>query len=120
MPKEELGYRKGPVPANNLELFWLPAHRRWNEPIASAAIELLTNPRQSISAPISVIWGDGSSDEVPCPPFRSAPRMLQVYAHRAHVKIWAEQMLVKPRVFPTPILRLKRLPTHPPFKNSKP
>ena len=85
---EELGYRKGPVPANDLELFWLPADRRWNEPIASAAIELLINPRQSITAPISVIWGDGTSNEVPWPATsRTAPRLRHVYAHRADVSV---------------------------------
>ena len=57
----ELGYRKGPVPADELELFWLPADSRRNEPIGSAAIELLINPRRSIPTPISVTRGDGSS-----------------------------------------------------------
>ena len=85
---EELGYRKGSVPANELELFWLPADRRWNEPIASAAIELLINPRQSITAPISVIWGDGSSDLLPWPATsRQAPRLRHGYAQRADVSV---------------------------------
>ncbi len=39
----ELCYRQGPIPADDLELFWLPADSRWNEPIGSAAIELLIN-----------------------------------------------------------------------------
>jgi hypothetical protein len=85
---EELGYRKGPVPANDLELFWLPADRRWNEPIASVAIELLINPRQSITSPISVTWGDGSSDLLPWPvTSRTAPRLRHVYAQRADVTV---------------------------------
>ena len=92
---EELGYRKGSVPANDLELFWLPADRRWNEPIASAAIELLINPRQSITAPNSVIWWDGSSDEVPRPPTsRTAPRLRHVYAHRADVTVQVQLVML--------------------------
>jgi hypothetical protein len=84
----ELGYRKGPIPADDLELFWLPADRRWNEPIGSAAIELLINPRQSIATPISVQWGDGSNDVLPWPATaRQAPRLRHVYGQRADVTV---------------------------------
>jgi hypothetical protein len=84
----ELGYRKGPVLANDLELFWLPADSRWHEPIASTAIELVTNPRQSVPAPITVTWGDGSSNVVPWPAIsRTAPRLRHVYAQRADVTV---------------------------------
>jgi hypothetical protein len=34
----ELGYRKGPIPADDLELFWLPADSRWNEPIGTGGV----------------------------------------------------------------------------------
>jgi len=79
----ELGYRKGPIPADDLELFWLPADKRWNEPIGSVAIELLINPRQSIPSSISVVWGDGSSDVIPWPATsRQAPRLRHVYSQR--------------------------------------
>ncbi len=84
----ELGYRKGPIPADDLELFWLPADSRWNEPIGSVAIELLINPRQTIPSPISVTWGDGSSNVVPWPAVsRQAPRLRHVYAQRADVTV---------------------------------
>ena len=84
----ELGYRKGPIPADDLELFWRPADRRGTEPIGSAAIELLLNPRQSITAPISVTWGDGGSDLLPWPATsRPAPRLRHVYAQRADVTV---------------------------------
>lgn len=84
----ELGYRLGSIPADELELFWLPADRRWNEPLDSAAIELLINPRQSIPGPIAVSWGDGSSDAVPWPATSSsALRLRHVYAQRADVTV---------------------------------
>jgi phage-related tail fiber protein len=84
----ELGYRRGPIPADDLELFWLPADPRWNEPIGSCPIELLINPRQSIPSPITVSWGDGSSNVVPWPAVsRTAPRLRHVYAQRADVTV---------------------------------
>ena len=84
----DLGYRKGPIPSDDLELFWLPADSRWNEPIGSAAIELLINPRQSIPTPISVTLGDGCSNVVPWPAVsRQAPRLRHVYAQRADVTV---------------------------------
>jgi hypothetical protein len=84
----ELGYRRGPIPADDLELFWLPADSRWSEPIGSAAIELVINPRQSIPSPISVSWGDGSSNIVPWPAVsRQAPRLRHVYAQRSDVTV---------------------------------
>jgi hypothetical protein len=84
----ELGYRKGPIPADDLELFWLPADTRWNEPIGSAAIELVINPRQSIPSSISVVWGDGSSEVIPWPATsRQAPRLRHVYAQRADLTV---------------------------------
>ncbi len=84
----ELGYRRGPIPAGDLELFWLPATSRWNEPIGSCAIELLINPRQSIPSPITVSWGDGASNVVPWPALsRTAPRLRHVYGQRADVTV---------------------------------
>jgi hypothetical protein len=84
----ELGYRRGPIPADDLELFWLPADTRWNEPIGSTAIELLINPRYTVPTPISVTWGDGSSNVVPWPAVsRTAPRLRHVYAQRADVTV---------------------------------
>ena len=84
----ELGYRRGPIPADELELFWLPATSRWNEPIGSCAIELLINPRQSIPSPITVTWGDGSSSVVPWPALsRTAPRLRHVYGQRSDVTV---------------------------------
>ena len=84
----ELGYRRGPIPADDLELFWLPADPRWNEPIGSCPIELLINPRQSIPSPITVSWGDGSSSVVPWPALsRTAPRLRHVYGQRSDVTV---------------------------------
>ena len=84
----ELGYRKGPIPADDLELFWLPADTRWNEPIGSTAIELIINPRYTVPTPIAVTWGDGSSNVVPWPAVsRTAPRLRHVYAQRADVTV---------------------------------
>ena len=95
-PLGKLGYRKGSVPANDLEHFWLPADRRWNELIASATIELLINPRQSITAPISVIWGgDGSSELLPWPATsRQAPQLLHDYSQRADVSVQVQLSLL--------------------------
>ncbi|MCS5705035.1 hypothetical protein NZK27_02405 [Synechococcus sp. FGCU-3] len=92
----ELGYRRGPIPAGDLELFWLPATSRWNEPIGSCAIELLINPRQSIPSPITVSWGDGASNVVPWPALsRTAPRLRHVYGQRADVTVQVQMgMLV--------------------------
>jgi hypothetical protein len=34
----ELSFRLGPVPALPLELFWMPAPSRWNDPLGSSPI----------------------------------------------------------------------------------
>ena len=84
----ELGYRRGPVPADELELAWLPADPRWNEPIAAVPIELLIQPRLPISAPLQVSWGDGSSETIPWPATaRQAPRLRHLYSERADVTV---------------------------------
>jgi hypothetical protein len=58
---EELGYRKGPVPANDLELFWLPADRRWNEPCpASTPLAVSRQPSWPVRVPRlspATTWG---------------------------------------------------------------
>lgn len=84
----ELGYRQGPVPADELELFWLPVDSRWNEAVGSVAIELVINPRQSFSTPITVHWGDGHTDVVPWPAVtRQAPRLRHVYSQRSDLTV---------------------------------
>jgi len=84
----ELGYRQGPVPADELELFWRPLEPRWNEPVGAVAIELVINPRQSITTPITVHWGDGHTDVVPWPALsRQAPRLRHLYGQRQDMTV---------------------------------
>lgn len=83
-----LGYRNGPVPQAPLELFWLVAPLRWDEPEVGAAIELLIDPRDASPAAISVDWGDGSSELVPWPVIsRQPPRPRHYYAARADLTV---------------------------------
>lgn len=84
----ELGYREGPVPAAELELFWLAAERRWDEAEEGATIELVINPRQRLAASFSVSWGDGSSETVPWSPLaRRLPRLRHHYTSRADLTV---------------------------------
>jgi len=84
----ELGYRRGPIPADELELAWLPADPRWSEPIAAVPIELLIQPRLPITAPLQLNWGDGSSETIPWPATsRQAPRLRHLYSERADVTV---------------------------------
>lgn len=60
----ELGFRRAPTPAADLELFWMPSPRRWDEPTMSRAVVLTVNPRAIQAQPITVAWGDGSEHQV--------------------------------------------------------
>ena len=109
----ELGYRRGAVPQGDLELFWLPADSRWNEPVGSTAVELLLNPRQHIASPIQVDWGDGSSQVIPWPALSSsAPRLRHLYSQRADVLVRVQlgvlvaELLVALKGCPVPPRRL--------------
>jgi len=83
-----LGYRYGPVPQAPLELFWLVAPLRWDEPEVGAAIELLIDPLAASLAAINVAWGDGSTEVVPWPVIsREPPRPRHFYAARADVTV---------------------------------
>ena len=105
----ELGYRKGPIPQADLELFWLPADPRWNEAVGSVPVELLLNPRRHIASPIQVDWGDGSSQVIPWPALsRSAPRLRHLYRQRQDVTVQVQlgvhlaQLLVAIKSCPVP------------------
>lgn len=79
----ELGYRQGPVPAAALELFWLPADPRWDEPQQAAAITLVINPLQRPAEHVTIDWGDGSSETLPWPALsRKLPPPRHLYPSR--------------------------------------
>ncbi|MFO7630848.1 MAG: hypothetical protein R6W06_15325 [Prochlorococcaceae cyanobacterium] len=78
-----LGYRLGSVPAQPLELFWMPAQRLWNEPLGSAAIELTIDPLVKAPYPILVNWGDGQSETISWDSMaRDVPRPRHLYLQR--------------------------------------
>ena len=84
----ELGYRRGPVPQGDLELFWLPAPLQGPTAAGSVGIELLANPRRRFGSSFSVDWGDGSHQVIPWPALsRSAPRLRHLYSHRADLLV---------------------------------
>jgi len=61
----DLGFRRAPIPAAELELYWMPSPRRWDEPTLSRAVVLTVNPRALPPQPIQISWGDGSEQTVP-------------------------------------------------------
>ena len=80
---QDLGYRQGPVPAAALELFWLPAPRRWDEPEQAAAITLVINPLQRLAEQLTIDWGDGSSETLHWPALgRMLPQPRHLYPSR--------------------------------------
>ncbi|MCP9820035.1 hypothetical protein KBZ18_11095 [Synechococcus sp. Cruz-9H2] len=84
----ELGYRLGPVPAGVLELFWMPAPTRWNDPLGSTAIELLVNPSGVPPQSFDVSWGDGSTETVPWTPYRpDVPAVRHIYLQRQDLTV---------------------------------
>ena len=91
----ELAYRLGPVPADPLELFWLPSPPRWNDPIGSAAIELLIHPRGLIPQPIQVSWGDGHAESFSWSALsRQLPRPRHIYLERSDLTLQVQIGLV--------------------------
>jgi hypothetical protein len=84
----QLGYRLGAVPALPLELFWHPADSLWNDPLGSAAIRLRIDPRALVPQPITVDWGDGTSETVPWDPLdRQLPTPRHVYGERRDLSV---------------------------------
>jgi hypothetical protein len=84
----ELSFRLGPVPALPLELFWMPAPSRWNDPLGSAPIELAVNPLGLPAQDFQVDWGDGSSETVPWTPYRpDVPKVRHVYGQRLDLTV---------------------------------
>lgn len=84
----ELGFRLGTVPAQSLELFWMPSLRRWNEEVGTAAIELVVDPHGVPMQTLTVAWGDGSSETVPWTVGRpDVPRLRHVYAAREDLTV---------------------------------
>ena len=84
----ELSFRLGPVPALPLELFWMPAPSRWNDPLGSAPIELAVNPLGLPAQDFQVDWGDGTSETVPWTPYRrDVPKVLHVYGQRLDLTV---------------------------------
>ena len=83
-----MGYRLGPVPADQLELYWNPADRFWDEPITSAAIELHIDPLVKAPQPIAVSWGDGSTETIGWDALaRDVPRPRHVYLNREDLTV---------------------------------
>jgi hypothetical protein len=83
-----MGYRLGPVPADQLELYWNPADRLWDEPITSAAIELHIDPLVKAPQPIAVSWGDGSTETIGWDAMaRDVPRPRHVYLNREDLTV---------------------------------
>jgi hypothetical protein len=77
----ELGFREAPVPPPDLELSWMPAKLRWDEPALSRAVLLLVHPRALPPQPIQVAWGDGDTETVSWSPFDPrVPEPRHVYA----------------------------------------
>ena len=84
----QLGYRLGPVPAHQLELFWMPSERLWDEPITSAAIQLHIDPVVKAPQPITVSWGDGSTELIGWDPLaRDMPKPRHVYLQREDLTV---------------------------------
>ncbi len=65
----ELGFRRAPIPEAELELFWMPSPRRWDEPAMSRSLVLTINPRALPAQPIQVSWGDGNTQLVVWTPY---------------------------------------------------
>jgi hypothetical protein len=112
---EDLGYRRGPVPADPLELFWLPESLRWNEAVGSVPIELRIEGRTYLSQPVTVSWGDGTEETISWPSLRREPiRLRHLYAERADVTVQVQWGLAVSELSvallgcPVPPLQLQR------------
>jgi hypothetical protein len=75
-----LGFREAPVPQAELELFWMPSPRRWDEPALSRAVVLTIVPRSLPPQSIQVSWGGGATETVAWSPYdRTIPEPRHLY-----------------------------------------
>lgn len=87
---EQLGFSRAPVPADELELSWLPAPSSSPEPAGSAVVELLLNSRQTPPSAVTVDWGDGCVETSPWLGNSGNARLRHSYANRGDYTITAE------------------------------
>lgn len=84
----QLGFRVGTVPAQALELFWMPSDRLWSDPIAVAPITLSIDPLIKAPQPIQVDWGDGSIETIGWDALsREVPMPRHVYLDRVDLTV---------------------------------
>ncbi len=87
---EQLGFGRAPVPADELELSWLPVPTGSDDPAGSAAVELLLNPRYTLPNAVTVDWGDGCVETSPWLGSNGNARLRHGYACRADYRVTAE------------------------------
>jgi len=87
---EQLGFSRAPVPADALELSWLPAPTADGDPADAAALELVLNPRQTPPAAVTVDWGDGCIETSPWQGSDGNARARHTYATRGDYTVTAE------------------------------
>jgi hypothetical protein len=87
---EQLGFFRGSVPADDLELAWLPAERTTSDLAGSIAVELLLNPRHTPPNAVTVDWGDGSTETIPWVGENGNGRLRHGYTSRRDYTITAE------------------------------
>jgi len=87
---EQLGFSRAPVPADELELSWLPAPTASGDPAEAAGVELVLNSRQTPPAAVTVDWGDGCVETSPWTGSNGNARARHTYANRGDYTITAE------------------------------
>lgn len=87
---QQLGYRRGAVPAHALELSWLNGSPGRLDPAGAVVVELLLHAHGITPTALTVHWGDGATETAVWPELVSTPRLRHVYGADADVVVQVE------------------------------
>ncbi len=84
----QMGFRVGNVPAANIELYWMPADRMWNDPLGCSPVVLTIDPLIRAPMPITIDWGDGSVETIGWDALsREVPSPRHIYLDRVDLTV---------------------------------